>query len=264
MNPTDIPTPRPPETCPVIGSPLAITDYEKAAALALAWAGARDGAYAVAAANTHVVTLARHDGVFKGALGQFDLLLPDGMPLVWCMNKFGGAGMRDRVYGPTFMLRVLEASKAKFSHFLLGGSEELLGVLQKALREKFPDIRIAGAYSPPFGQWPADEDDRIIARIAESGAELVWVGLGCPKQELWIARNKSKLPPGVYSAVGAAFAFHAGRVSQAPKWVQDRGLEWLYRLLAEPRRLWRRYLVYNSLFVFYLLKDFLEGKVRGS
>ena len=258
MNPTDTPAPQPPETCSVIGSSLAITDYEKAAALAVAWAEARDAAYAVAAANTHVVTLARHDRVFKEALGQFDLLLPDGMPLVWCMNRFSGAGMKDRVYGPTFMLRVLDASAGKLSHFLLGGSEELLGALQKTLGEKFPEIRIAGAYSPPFGGWPADEDDRIIARIAESGAEFVWVGLGCPKQELWIARNKSKLPPAVYGAVGAAFAFHAGRVSQAPKWVQDRGLEWLYRLLAEPGRLWRRYLVYNSLFIFYLVKDFLR------
>jgi len=260
MNPTDTPAPQSPETCPVLGSPLAVIDYEKAAALVLAWAGAHNGAHAVAAANTHVVTLARHDGAFKEALGQFDLLLPDGMPLVWCMNRFSGAGMKDRVYGPTFMLHVLEASGAQYSHFLLGGSEELLEALQKTLSEKFPGIRVAGTYSPPFRQWPADEDARIIARIAESGAQFIWVGLGCPKQELWIARNKSKLPPGVYSAVGAAFAFHAGRVSQAPKWVQDRGLEWLYRLLAEPGRLWKRYLVYNSLFVFYLFRDYLVGK----
>jgi len=262
VNQTNIPDPLLPATCAVLGSPLAATNYQGAAALALGWAGRRDRAYAIAAANTHVVTLARHETGFREALGRFDLLLPDGMPLIWCMNRFGGAGLKDRVYGPTFMLRVLESGGEKVSHFLLGGSEELLEVLQKSLKEKFPGIRIGGVYSPPFGTWPEGEDDRIIARIADSGANLVWVGLGCPKQELWIARNKAKLPPAVYSAVGAAFAFHAGRVSQAPKWVQDRGLEWLYRLVAEPRRLWRRYLVYNTLFVGYLVKDFLAGKVQ--
>lgn len=250
-------SPTMPETCKVLGSALAITDYKKAVALVQSWAGRRDRAYAVAAANTHVVALARHRAVFRGALEQFDLLLPDGMPLVWCINKMSDARLMDRIYGPTFMLRVLEASGGIFSHFLLGGPDELLDALRKKLAEKFPNTRVVGAYSPPFGTWSGDEDARIIERIARSGAEFVWIGLGCPKQELWLARNKSKLPPAVYAAVGAAFAFHAGRVSQAPPWMQDRGLEWLYRLLAEPRRLWKRYLVHNSLFAFYLAKDAL-------
>jgi N-acetylglucosaminyldiphosphoundecaprenol N-acetyl-beta-D-mannosaminyltransferase len=244
-----------PRTRTVLGSPLAVTDYARAAALVLDWARRRDVARAVEAANTHVVTLSRHEPEFRAAMEKFDLLLPDGMPLVWLMNRGADERLDDRVYGPTYMLRVIEAAGADFSHFLLGGTDELLGALQKNLAEKFPAIRIAGVYSPPFGEWPAGEDERIIARIAESGASLVWIGLGCSRQEFWVARNKARLPPAVYSTVGAAFAFHAGRVSQAPAWMQDRGLEWLYRLLAEPRRLWRRYLFFNSLFVFYLVKD---------
>jgi N-acetylglucosaminyldiphosphoundecaprenol N-acetyl-beta-D-mannosaminyltransferase len=253
--PPDSQPPSAPHTCTVLGSPLAATDYMGAAALVLEWARRRDAVYAVEAANTHVVSLARHEPEFRSALEKFDLLLPDGMPLVWLMNRGADVRLDDRVYGPTYMLRTVEAAGADFSHFLLGGTDELLGVLQKKLTEKFSAIRIADVYAPPFGQWPEGEDERIIGRIAKSGASLVWIGLGCPKQEFWVARNKAKLPPAVYSTVGAAFAFHAGRVSQAPVWMQDRGLEWLYRLLAEPRRLWRRYLVYNSLFVFYLVKD---------
>ena len=228
--------------------------------LVRARAAAADRPYLVAAANTHLITLARHDPEFGGAIEKFDLLLPDGMPLVWCMNRFSNAGMTDRVYGPTFMLRCLEGTGSEFAHYLIGGSEELLETLQRKLREMFPGIRIAGAYSPPFGQWPEDEDERIIGRIAQSGAQFVWIGLGCPKQELWLARNKDRLPAAVYPAVGAAFAFHAGRVRQAPAWMQRLGLEWAFRLLAEPRRLWKRYVVYNSLFLIYLVTDWIKGE----
>jgi N-acetylglucosaminyldiphosphoundecaprenol N-acetyl-beta-D-mannosaminyltransferase len=244
----------PPAVCDILGSPVAMTDYVRAVALVKAWAAGRRRAFAAAAANTHVITLARRDAEFRRAMGRFDLILPDGMPLVWVMNRVARAGLDDRVYGPTFMLRCLEASE-NLGHFLLGGSEELLAVLQAKLRERFPTLNIAGAYSPPFGQWPADEDDKICARIAESGAHFVWVGLGCPKQELWIARNKDRLPPAVYFAIGAAFAFHAGRVRQAPLWMQARGLEWLFRMVTEPRRLARRFLLFNTLFLYHLVRD---------
>ena len=238
------------KTAQVLGCPLAVTDYAGAVALVSGWAKKKDRPYLVAAANTHLVALARHDPGFGSALEKFDLVLPDGMPLIWCMNRFSGAEMQDRVYGPTFMLHCLAVPG--FSHFLLGGSEELLETLQQKLRLKFPGLRIAGTYSPPFGIWPEDEDDRILSRIKGSGAEFVWIGLGCPKQELWLARNRERLPAAVYPAVGAAFAFHAGRVRQAPGWMQRLGLEWMFRLLAEPRRLWKRYVLFNSLFLFYL------------
>ena len=241
-----------------MGVPLAVTDYVAAAAQVVAWAAecgrGAQAVYAVAAANTHVVTLARHDPFFGAALGQFELVLPDGMPLIWVMNR-KRAGMKDRVYGPTFMLHALALPGV--SHFFLGGSEELLATLTRKLRDQFPNLEVAGTYSPPFsptGVWSEEETARIFSAIKTSGAHCIWVGLGCPKQELWIARNKAVLPSGVYFAIGAAFAFHAGMVRQAPGWIQKRGLEWLFRLMTEPRRLWKRYVVYNTLFLFYLLK----------
>lgn len=242
------------ETSPVLGVPLLAGDYALAVAIARDWAGAADRPYLIAAANTHVVTLAAGDPAFAESMARFDLVLPDGMPLVWVMNRRLREPLRDRVYGPTFMLRCLESTQgAPWSHMLVGGSEALLTQLSAKLRERFPRLVIAGTHAPPFGPWPADEDDRIVAAIRASGAQFVWVGLGCPRQEHWLARHRAHFPPGVYSAVGAAFAFHAGWTKQAPLWMQRRGLEWLFRLVTEPRRLWRRYLVNNTLFVWRLL-----------
>ena len=247
-----------PPLCPLLGVPLAATDYASAVALTRFWAQ-EGGVRAVAAANTHVVALGRHDRDFAASLAQFDLIVPDGMPLVWAMNR-RGAGLKDRVYGPTLMLHAL--AQPGVAHFLLGGSEELLERLTARLRERFPGLHIAGSYAPPFGEWSREENARIFQKIAASGAQYIWVGLGCPKQEHWIARHKAELPPGVYFAIGAAFAFHAGLVSQAPAWMQKRGLEWAYRLAAEPRRLWKRYVVYNTLFLWYLLAETFSGAFR--
>lgn len=246
------------ETCPVLGTPLAMTDYNGAVAITRAWAEG-SGVYAVAAANTHMIAMARHEPAFAETLSHFDLIVPDGMPLVWAMNR-RGAGMRDRVYGPTLMLHGL--GQPGMTHFLLGGTESLLDALAEKLRERFPGLVIAGSYAPPFGEWPPEEDAAIFEKIAASGARYIWIGLGCPKQERWLARHKAQLPPGVYFAVGAAFAFHAGQVSQAPAWMQKRGLEWLYRFAAEPRRLWRRYVVYNTLFLWYFAVETLTGRPR--
>ncbi len=245
-------------TYPILGSPLAVLDYAKAIAIVREWSES-DRVFAIAAANTHVVSLARHDLAFRGALEKFDLLLPDGMPLVWCINRAlpPEERLRDRVYGPTFMLRFLKASSDEpdATHFLVGGPQSLLDQLAQQLVRQMPALQIAGSYVPPFGEWDDAEDRKIIRAIADSGARYIWVGLGCPKQELWIARNKHRLSRGVYFAVGAAFAFHAGQVRQAPRWLQDHGFEWLYRLWSEPRRLAKRYLRYNTLFLYYLLRD---------
>ncbi len=256
MNPPEI------ATCPVIGVPIAVTDYDGAVAQAKQWAAARVRVHAIEAANTHVVTLARRDPSFGAALAKFDLVLPDGMPLVWAMNRRLATPLRDRVYGPTFMLRCLEATQSEeFSHFFVGGTDELLAELIRRMQERFPGLRIAGSYAPPFPPWPDGEDERILTRIAESHANFVWIGLGCPRQEQWLAAQFDRLPPAVYGAVGAAFAFHAGRVKQAPAWMQKAGLEWLFRLLMEPRRLWRRYVVYNTLFVWYRFREKLVSSL---
>jgi N-acetylglucosaminyldiphosphoundecaprenol N-acetyl-beta-D-mannosaminyltransferase len=251
------------KTVSVIGLPVAATTYAGAIEWIKAAALKSDRAYAVEAANTHVAALARHDAAFGKAMDKFDLICPDGMPLVWSVNRQldDQNKLTDRVYGPTLMLKTIEATQEQpeFKHFLFGGKQSTLDQLQKRFANDYPTTNIAGAYSPPFGEWPEDEFDRICEKIRSSGANLVWVGLGCPKQERWIAEHKDQLPPAVYFGIGAAFAFHAGEVKQAPAWIQKFGVEWLYRLCKEPRRLWRRYFTYNSLFIYYFLRDRMGG-----
>lgn len=246
-------------TVPVIDLPVAVTDYAKAIAWIKAAALRADRAYAVEAANTHVAALSRHEAAFGEVMSRFDLICPDGMPLVWSLNRKLEAQeqLTDRVYGPTLMLKTIEATQGEpeLKHFLFGGKQSTLDALEERFAEDYPDTVIAGSYSPPFGEWPEDEFDRICDQIKESGANLVWVGLGCPKQERWIAEFKDRLPPAVYFGIGAAFAFHAGEVKQAPAWIQRYGIEWAYRLCAEPRRLFKRYFTYNSLFLWYYLKS---------
>jgi len=245
---------------PVIGLPVAATDYVGAVSWTLEKAKLSDRPYAVEAANTHVAALSRSDKEFGDSIRKFDLITPDGMPLVWSINSQlpPGEKLTDRVYGPTLMLKTIEATDSPdspFSHFLLGGKQTTLDKLTTFFSERFPNAKLNGSYSPPFGEWPEDETENIITRIRESGANLVWVGLGCPKQEHWIARNKHLLPPAVYFGIGAAFAFHAGEVKQAPAAIQKLGLEWAYRLAMEPRRLFKRYCTYNSLFLYHTLRD---------
>lgn len=246
-------------TVPVIGLPLAATDYAGAVEWILDRAGSGDRAFAVEAANTHVAALSRHDPEFGKTMSRFELIVPDGMPLVWAINRQLPESERltDRVYGPTLMLETLKGTMnhPEFRHFLLGGRQSTLEKLHSIFASRFPGTIIAGSYSPPFGEWPADEFERISTQIRESRANLIWVGMGCPKQEHWIARNKDRLPPGVYFGIGAAFAFHAGEVKQSPPLFQRLGMEWAYRLAMEPRRLFKRYFTYNSLFIYHLVRD---------
>lgn len=247
-------------TVDVIGLPVAIVDYESAIDWIFEKARFGDRAYAVEAANTHVAALARHESDFGEAMSKFDLICPDGMPLVWAINsvlkKEGERGLRDRVYGPTLMLETIKASEGhnELKHFFLGGTPSTLQRLKRRFSEENPTARVVGTYSPPFGEWSSSEFRKIKELIAESGANLVWVGLGCPKQERWIAQHKEELPAGCYFGVGAAFAFHAGEVDQAPNWMQNVGMEWFYRLCKEPKRLWKRYAIYNFYYLYYLCK----------
>ena len=250
------------KTIPIIGLPLAATTYAGAVEWILQHATEASRAYAVEAANTHVAALSRHDPDFGETMRRFDLIVPDGMPLVWALNAHlpPAEKLTDRVYGPTLMLETLKATRERpsFRHFLLGGSQSTLDKLEETFALRFPGAAIAGSHSPPFGDWPADEFERIRKMILDSGANLIWVGLGCPKQEHWIARHKDLLPPGVYFGIGAAFAFHAGEVRQSPPLLQKLGLEWAYRVAMEPRRLFKRYFTYNSLFLYHLLRDHMR------
>ena len=246
-------------TIPIIGLPVAATTYAGTVDWVLEKAAAAGQAHAVEAANTHVAALARSETAFGKSMRRFDLIVPDGMPLVWALNRKLPADQKliDRVYGPTLMLETLKATQGRpeFKHFLLGGRQSTLDKLREVFATRFPGVVIAGMHSPPFGEWPADEFERVCGMIRESGANLIWVGLGCPKQEHWIARHKDLLPHGVYFGIGAAFAFHAGEVKQSPPILQKLGLEWAYRLAMEPRRLFKRYFTYNTLFLWHLLRE---------
>lgn len=209
----------------------------------------------VAAADVHVATRAARDPGYGRCLARFDWICPDGVPLVWLLKRQGAPGEPARLSGPDIMSNMWRAGQecTHVRHFLLGGKPETLAALQTALAAAYPGAALAGAYSPPFGTWDDAEQQTIRRRIADSGATCVWVGLGCPKQERWLAEQKEALPPALYFAVGAAFDFHAGTVKRAPLWMQKRGLEWFYRLCREPRRLFKRYCTYNTLFLYYLL-----------
>jgi N-acetylglucosaminyldiphosphoundecaprenol N-acetyl-beta-D-mannosaminyltransferase len=252
------------KTVNILGTRVAAATRQQATDQVLLWARASDRAYAVGAADVHVIARARHQPDYGACISRFDLVLPDGMPLVWNINAevADAERLHERVSGAELMRGVFRATNdlGQPSHFLLGGSEKLLADLQQTLKEQYPRAVIAGAYSPPFGVWPDDEWERMRSKIAESNAAFVWVGLGCPKQEKWIGEHLSQLPSAVYFAVGAAFGFIAGHVDRAPEFFQKNGLEWFYRICKEPHRLWKRYFVYNSLFVGYWLRDRMKAK----
>jgi N-acetylglucosaminyldiphosphoundecaprenol N-acetyl-beta-D-mannosaminyltransferase len=177
------------------------------------------------------------------------LVLPDGMPLVWLL-RHGGFRLADRVYGPDLMPALVNHSQQTgYRHFLYGATPGTLELLAADLQRKFPAAKVVGAHAPPFRPAGADEDEAVIEMINASAADIIWVGLSTPKQELWMARHRHRLSAPVLIGVGAAFDFHAGLVRQAPRWLQRMGLEWAFRMATEPRRLAKRYLRNNPAFV---------------
>lgn len=242
------------KTCPpadeevaVIGTRVAALTLDAAVARIARWAGGAQPAV-VCFTNAHSLVTAHRDPGVARALADADLCLPDGAPVAWMVARVLGRA-QPRVPGPDLMWAYLgEAARRGEPVFLYGGSPRVLEALQRRLAEAFPGLVIAGACSPPFRPLTREEDEAITRRINDSGARTVWVGLGCPKQELWMHEHRDRIGA-VMLGVGAAFDFHAGTVVRAPAWMHGMGLEWLHRLLSEPRRLWRRYLVTNSLFV---------------
>lgn len=243
------------KTVDVIGLPIAVTNYQDVISWIFDKALTGDKAYGIEAASTHVLALSRRDRKFKEVMDKFSLICPDGMPVMWSVNRQLPSNERltDRVYGPNLMLKTIQASQENrdLKHFFLGGTVNTLEKLEKRFKQNCPKAHIAGTYSPPYREWNEEDVEFMIEKIKLSGANLIWVGLGCPKQEKWIANHLEQLPAGCYFGIGAAFAFHSGEIDQAPPRLQKCGLEWAYRLIKEPKRLWKRYMVYNSLFLYY-------------
>lgn len=201
--------------------------------------------------TVHTVMEGRLDPTLRAFLNHADLATPDGMPLVWFCRSQGCQGIT-RVYGPDLMLACCEQSLAKgYRHFFYGGAPGVAEKLAAALQSRYPGLQVAGIHTPPFRPVGAVEDHSIIEAINALQPDIIWVGLGTPKQDYWLARHRPLLDAPVLVAVGAAFDMLSGRIPQAPRWMQRSGLEWLFRLSKEPRRLAYRYLVYNPLFVIH-------------
>ena len=223
------------------------TSYQDASSRIVSWLSEETYGYIVAA-NVHVVMTGYWQPNYQKILQKALLVTPDGMPLVWGLKLLG---LRDqtRVYGPDLMLTLCEKlAKLQIPIFLYGGTCQMLSKLEKNLLALFPSLIIAGTSSPPFRLLSAEEEALEREKIIKSGAKVVMVGLGCPKQEEWMSRQQGKLNA-ILLGVGAAFSFHSHEVKQAPRWMMKLGLEWFYRLLVEPGRLWRRYLINNPAFL---------------
>lgn len=239
----------------VIGAPVSTTSYSVATNEIIGWARAGESRY-VCVATVQTLMEAHDSAEFSQVVRAADMVTPDGMPLVW-MLRMKGHGTQTRVYGPTLMLTLLRAAETeRIAVGLLGSTPETLHRLRERLAAQFPDLELTYAASPPFRGMLRAEDDEMVREITSSGTRVLFVGLGCPKQERWIAAHRNKIPA-VMIGVGAAFDFLSGSKAQAPAWMQSMGLEWLFRLMQEPRRLWWRYLYHNPRFAALALAELL-------
>lgn len=231
----------------VLGMRVDATSYEDAAGRVVRWAKEGRSAY-VCVASVHMVMESFDSAPFRGMVNGADLVTPDGRPLVWALKGLG-VGHASQVRGTDLTSRVVErAAREGIPVGLYGGTPELLDSFVEVLRARHPNIEVACKIAPPFRPLSPEEDEEATREIVDSGARVLLVGIGCPKQERWMAAHKGRIPA-VMLGVGAAFDFHTGRIRQAPRWMQAAGLEWVFRLMMDPRRLWKRYLRHNPRFV---------------
>jgi N-acetylglucosaminyldiphosphoundecaprenol N-acetyl-beta-D-mannosaminyltransferase len=221
------------------------------------WIEERNWGNYIVLSNANDVVTARRNVKVRNATNSSSLTVADGISLV-LLSRLRGHPLKKRVYGPDLMLELLKSAEMKgCSNFFYGTTQITLDLLIDNLRVKFPRLKIAGAYSPPFAPLSAEEDEKIIELINKTSPEIIWVGLGTPKQQLWMYEHRDKLKVPVMLGVGAAFDFFAGIKPQAPRWIREIGFEWLFRLITEPKRLWRRYLINNLLFIYYVAGELI-------
>ncbi|NHC35704.1 WecB/TagA/CpsF family glycosyltransferase [Scytonema millei VB511283] len=239
----------------VIGSPVTVAPFDRQIDMILEWASSRSSRF-VCVANVHMLTEAYWHPEFYAVLARADLVTPDGMPLVWMM-KLMGAQHQNRVAGLDIMLSICQqAPQRRIKVFFLGSEASILEQMRKRLEGDFPALEIAGMEPLPFRPLTKAEDAAVIQKIHDSGAGIVLVALGCPKQEYWMDRHKGKIHA-VTIGVGGVFPVYAGIHKRAPLWMRNFGLEWFYRLVQEPRRLWKRYTTTMPLFIWLALKQLL-------
>ena len=246
----------------ILGSFIDALDNETCIRRIIAW-GLAGESRAVSICNVHVLVAAVGDRSLQTAINNSDMATADGMPVAWTL-RLNGFPAAPRISGPDLMPAILSHLDAKnLPVYFYGSTQETLSRLTRRMRVRFPNLKIAGSHAPPFRPLSPEEDAAVIARINASGAGIVFVGLGCPKQELWIAEHVGHIDA-VMIGIGAAFDFHAGNITRAPVYLQKVGLEWLYRLAKEPRRLFNRYLTTNLLFLKYVLQGKLVTRDNGA
>jgi N-acetylglucosaminyldiphosphoundecaprenol N-acetyl-beta-D-mannosaminyltransferase len=221
------------------------------------WICERKRCHFIAVTGMHGVIEAQHEPFFKQVLNSADLVVPDGMPLVW-LGRRQGYPLERRVYGPELMQTFCCVTGSKYRHFFYGGMPGVPTLLAEILQKK-SGIQVVGTYSPPFRTLSKEEDEEILAQINAAKPDVLWIGLSTPKQERWIYEHRPKLRVPIAVGVGAAFDLNSGRIKQAPRWMREHGLEWFFRLWQEPRRLWRRYLIYGSEFLWNVAREFLSS-----
>ncbi len=218
---------------------------------------AHDSSY-ICIAPVATIVDCQKDHEYLEVINNASMTTPDGMPVVW-LGKFKGYKQVSRTYGPDLLDRFCRLGCSRgYSHYFYGGTQKTNQLLEKKLKEKYPEINIVGRYAPPFRKIKEEESFEILEQINTLKPDVLWVGLGSPKQDFWMAQHQKLLDVGVMIGVGAAFDFIAGTKKQAPVWMQKTGLEWLFRLFSEPKRLWKRYLIGNSLFILYLIRNFFN------
>lgn len=240
----------------VVGVSISNTQYDDVLSICRDWVAIRHTgnhhnlpSRYICVTSVHGIMTARHDPFVRAILNAADIATPDGMPVVWALRSFGLSN-QERVYGPNLMIRLCEqAARCQHRVFLYGGTEETLTSLERRLQERCPGLRVVGRYAPPFRPLTIAEDLQVKKGISAADPDLIFVGISTPKQETWMWEHRFDFRGSVMVGVGAAFDFHAGRVSQAPPWMQRSGLEWFFRLTREPRRLWKRYVLVTPLFL---------------
>jgi N-acetylglucosaminyldiphosphoundecaprenol N-acetyl-beta-D-mannosaminyltransferase len=250
----------PPERFSVLGVKIDAVQISDVILRMRDWIARHRFGHYVAVTGMHGVMEARHDSNFKHVLASADLVVPDGKPLIW-IGRLHGHALKRRVYGPELMLQFCwETASVGYRHFLYGGEPGVPEALADALSKSYPGIRVVGTFSPPFGPLTAQQDVAIVDAINQAKPDILWVGLSTPKQETWIWEHRDRLCVPVVVGVGAAFDFLSSRKRQAPAWMRERGLEWFFRLVQEPWRLWRRYLVKGATFVCLVALEFLTSR----
>jgi exopolysaccharide biosynthesis WecB/TagA/CpsF family protein len=244
----------------LFGINIAITDYDLASDVIIENA-VRKKSFGVSALAVHGLVSAVRNKELGTLVNKIDLIVPDGQPVRWALNSFHNVDLKERVYGPTLMLHVLKkAEKNNLNIYLFGSTAQILDKLSDFIKSNYKKANLVGRHADRFREATPEEDVEDVHKIKASGAHIVLVGRGCPRQEVWVAEHLGKINA-VMIAVGAAFDFLAGTLKQAPSWMQDHGLEWLFRLITEPRRLWKRYLLTNSFFIYLFLKHKVSRRV---